>query len=203
MFLRRPRRNNEQLQVVYQVDGERDIAEHTLDHLHGFEGGLGRSASGTRPTHNDNTTCGVRWLRLVLPAHETARPARRAAVADRQAAGRAGGAALAGTRLRDLGSSHGAPPLHVLQGHVLGRRAKAAPGWPRSGKTGTAQPAGRKRPIQIHADIRKHGVNDRGSSPSTTTPTNSIRPWCFCRCFGSCLRRIPASGRPCWRWLRG
>ena len=29
---------DEELQVVYKVDGERDIAEQTLDHLHGYEG---------------------------------------------------------------------------------------------------------------------------------------------------------------------
>ena len=60
---------DEQLQVVYQVDGERDIAEHTLDHLHGFEGARPVRIGNAAYTQRQHDVWGS-VARLVLPAHE-------------------------------------------------------------------------------------------------------------------------------------
>ena len=66
--------------------------------------------------------------RLLLPAHEVARPASRAHLADPREAGRVGARPLAGAGSRSLGDPRRAEALHLLEADVLGRgRPRCSP----------------------------------------------------------------------------
>ena len=87
---------------MYGVDGERDLAEQTLDHLHGYD--------GARPVRIGNGAYDQRqhdvWGAVLdsVYIHTTlARPARRADLADPQAPGRAGASSTGASPTRASG----------------------------------------------------------------------------------------------------
>ena len=76
-----------QLQIMYGIDGEAELAEETLDHLTGYEGArpvrIGNGAYDQEPARRLG-----RGARLLLPAHQVARPPAGADLADPRQAGR-------------------------------------------------------------------------------------------------------------------
>ena len=101
------------LQIMYGIDGERELPEQTLDHLSGYEGArpvrIGNGAYDQSPARRVG-----RDPRLVLPAHEVARPSARAHLADPRQAGRA------------LRSSTGASPT-AASGRCAASRSTSPP----------------------------------------------------------------------------
>ncbi len=69
---------------------------------------------------------------------------------------------LARARPRHLGGARRAPALHLLEGHVLGRRRpRRAPGAAARRRARSAE-RWRAAADEIHADICEHGVDERG-----------------------------------------
>ena len=106
------------LQIMYGVSGERRLAEYEADWLPGYEGSS-PCASATRRTSNCSWTsmasCRMRCFRRAASGSGGSVGLGFPVRADGFA-----GVALDRARRRDLGGAWTAPPLHALQGDVLG-----------------------------------------------------------------------------------
>jgi GH15 family glucan-1,4-alpha-glucosidase len=112
--------SHERAQIMYGVEGERDIAEHELDHLRGFR--------DSRPVRVGNAAWDQEQLdvlgEVLDAAHQLAGSARGARRVDAGATGHAGRSRrvdVARGGRRHVGGPRRAPPLHLIEGHVLGR----------------------------------------------------------------------------------
>ena len=107
------------LQIMYGIDGRRDLTESTRDDLSGYAGarpGADRQRR-LRPAPERRLRRGAR----LDPAAHAAQPAAAAAaVADRAGAGRVRDAGLARARPGHLGGARRAAALRLLEAHVLG-----------------------------------------------------------------------------------
>ena len=121
-----------------------------------------------------------RAARLDLPAHEVARPPARADLADPQAS--RSRTALENWREPDRGiwEIRGEPQaLHLVQADVLGGRATAARGWPRSASELEYAARWQSAADEIKADIlRERASTSAACSASTTTRTRSTPRCC-------------------------
>jgi GH15 family glucan-1,4-alpha-glucosidase len=116
-----------ELQVMYGVDGERDLSELTLDHLSGYE--------GARPVRAGNAAYSQRQ-------HDPDRelgPPRRPDVGRGEKTGRVRSHLLAGTGLRHVGGARPGQAFHLLQAHVLVGGAAGGAGGARPRRGGTGQ----------------------------------------------------------------
>ena len=147
---------------MYGIDGRAELPERTLDHLSGYENARPGARRQRGALAGPARRLG-RGARLGLPAHEVARRAARARLADADPAGRGGGGELAQARPRHLGGARRAEALHVLQAHVLGgagpRRAArgAARGLGARGAPG-ARPRTRSTPTSARTRSTSRGV---------------------------------------------
>ena len=180
------------LQIMYGVDGRRDLTETTRDDLSGYEGArpvrIGNGAFDQR----QNDVFGSVLDSVLLHTRRSDRLPRRLwplvkAQAECAIAG------LAGPGPGHLGGPREAAALRVVEADVLGgdgpggqagRRSAANPTW-RTSWAAVAE--------EIKADILAHG-RDRptGCCASTTTPTRWTPRPCWRRSSGSC--RAPTSG---------
>ena len=128
--------------------------------------------------------------RLLLPAHEVARPPARADLADPRQAGRGRARELARARPRHLGGARRPQALHVLEADVLGRRrprraARRDQGGPRV-----------RRPLAVgrRRDPRRH-LRERARRPRRVHP--ALRHG-RARRLGApdAARALPAAGGP-------
>ena len=184
---------------MYGIDGEQDLTERTLDHLHGLrrrEAGADRQRR-LRPAPERRLRRGAR---LGLPAHQGQRLHPRAAVAGaRRPRSRRRIEVWKRARPGDLGGARRAQALRLLQAHVLGgdgprraagrhaRRAEEAEGW------------ARRWPTRSAPTSSSTASDDAASSASTTTPTRSTPRRCSSRSCASCPPTTSACARPCWR----
>ena len=184
------------LQIMYGIDGRRDLTESTRDDLSVPARGL--CASATARSSNARTTSSERcWTPILLHTRRSA-PAGRGAVADRAIAGGLRKRGVAPARPGHLGGARRAPALRVLEADVLGRVDRAA----KLGRiAGDAEP---------QAVVASHGRRDQGGHPrasgcetvccaSSTTPTSSTPPRCWRRFSGSCARTTSACANPSTR----
>ena len=108
------------LQIMYGIDGRRDLTEEIHPELSGYGG---RAARAHRQRRLPATP--ERRLRRGPRRHPPAHPPQRAPptppVADRALAGRARDGGVARARPGDLGGPRRAAALRVVQAHVLGR----------------------------------------------------------------------------------
>ncbi len=109
-----------------------------------------------------------RRARLGVPPRHPRRP-RRVAVADPRAPGRGGARALARARPRDLGGPRRAPPLHVVEGDVLGGRSTAVRGSRTCAKNRSSPRSGRLPRTRSSATCSITRSTSGACSPSTTT----------------------------------
>ena len=165
------------LQIVYGIDGGRELTEHVLDHLHGYEGARPvRIGNGAYEQRQHDVWGAV--LDSVYLHTQVTRPARRPGLADAAAAGGARARALAGAGPGHLGGPRRAEALHLLQDHVLGRGRPRRPAGRGCARTGTWPRAWQAAADEIHADICERASTSAACSPSTTTPTRSTRRCC-------------------------
>ena len=124
------------LQVMYGIQGERELIEDTLDHLSRLRQRPPRADRQRRlqpaPARRVGHDAG-----LDLPAREVARPPARAPLAADRAARRGRDRELEAARPRHLGGPRRGQALRLLEGHVLGRvrsrrPARAAAGGARA-----------------------------------------------------------------------
>ena len=108
------------LQIMYGIDGRRELPETTLDHLTGYAGAkpvrIGNGAFDQR----QNDVFGA-VLDSVPDPHEEGRAPAEPPLADRADAGRMRDPRLEGARPGDLGGPGRAAALRLLEDHVLGR----------------------------------------------------------------------------------
>ncbi len=125
------------LQIMYGIDGRRDLIERQLDHLSGYR--------GSRPVRVGNGAVGQLQLDVYGEVMETADIWRRnhemteGHLAGAAGAGRLGQQKLAAPRLEHLGGAGRGASVRVQQGDELGRARSRDP------HGGRAEPGGRHR----------------------------------------------------------
>jgi alpha,alpha-trehalase len=148
------------LQIMYGIDGRRDLTESTRDELTGYAGASPvRIGNGAFDQRQNDVYGAVLDSILVHTHHSQRMPRRLWPIVESQAAG-----AIAAWRKPDQGiwEARGKPRHYVsskLMGWVaLDRAAKLAQ------IRGAPEPAARWRAAadEVHADILEHGVSDRG-----------------------------------------
>ena len=186
------------LQIMYGIDGRRDLTESTRDDLSGYAGarpGAGRQRR-LRPASERRVRRGAR---LGAAAHAPQRAAAAAAVADRREPGRVRDARVARARPGDLGGARRAAALRLLEADVLGRarprgQAGRDPRRPRS-----ARRRGRRRRRRSAPTSSSTASTSAACCASTTRPTRSTPRRCWRRCSGSCRPTTSGCGRACSR----
>ena len=187
------------LQIMYGIDGRRDLTESTRDDLSGYAGAspvrIGNGAFDQR--QNDVFGAALDSILLHTRRSQTAAPA---AVADRAGAGRMRDRRLARARPGHLGGARRAAALRLLEADVLGGDGprRAARGDPR--RRQAARRTWRATAEEIRADILAHGLSDSTAScASTTRPTRWTPPTCWRRSSASCRQTTSACARACSR----
>ena len=150
------------LQVLYPVDGATRAPESELDHLTGYAGQPARAHRQRRlqpgPVRHPRRDRGLR-----LRAHPVARlaeRARRGASSSRRSRRHCSRWQRAGPR--HLGDPRRTPALHVLQGHVLGRRRPRRAPRRAARREGTGASEWWSAAQEIHADICANALGDNG-----------------------------------------
>ena len=172
---------DDELQVMYGVDGERELSEQILDHLDRLRGGPA-GADRQRGLHTSaSTTCGA-------PCCDSVSCTRSSRTRSTSACGRCCvrqvEAAIKHWREPDrghLGGARRAEALHVLQADVLGRlRPRRAAG--RACARSRARPsAGARRPTRSTPTSGPRGRRARGVRPALRDRRRSTRRCCCCR----------------------
>ena len=187
------------LQIMYGIDGRRDLTESTRDDLSGYAGaqpGAGRQRR-LRPAPERRLRRGAR---LDPAAHAPQRAAAAAAVADRAGAGRVRDRGLARARPGHLGGARRAAALRVLEADVLGGAGPRGEARRRSAATRSCRDAvGRRRPRRSGPTSSSTASSDAASCASTTTPTRSTPRRCWRRSSASC----PATTSGCGKSVAG
>ena len=149
------------LQIMYGIDGRRDLTETHPRRAHRLPGRAARPPRQRRlrPEAERRLRVGAG---LDPAAHAAQRTPARPALAHRQGAGRVCRRDLAAARPGHLGGPRQAAALRLVEDHVLGGHGPRRPagGHPRG--TGRSRPAGPPTAEQIKADILEHGVSERG-----------------------------------------
>ena len=185
------------LQIMYGIDGEQDLTERTLDHLHGYDGAVPVRVGNGAFSQRQNDVYGAVLDSVYLHTKASGYiPERLWPVLEAQVE-----AAIKVWKEPDQGiwEARGEPKHYVsskLMCWVALDRARAA--GPHARRRGGREAAGPRWPSEIRADILEHGVRGTGSSASTTTPTRSTPRCCWCRSCASCPTTTSACARPCW-----
>ena len=185
------------LQIMYGIDGRRDLTESTRDDLSGYAGaqpGADRQRR-LRPAPERRLRGGAG---LGPAPHPPQRAPASAAVADRPVAGGVRDRRLARARPGNLGGPRQAAALRVLEAHVLGR----------PGPRGKARRHSRRLGAERH--LARHRGRDQGGHPRARPQgrraaaalrdrRRSTPRRCWRRSSGSCPRTTSACARACSR----
>ena len=118
-----------QLQIMYGIDGREELTEEILDHLSGYEGARPVRIGNGAYDQDQHDVWGAVLDSVYL--HTKSRdflPERVWPILENQV--EAAHRQLARPRPRHLGGAGRAQALHLVEAHVLGRRATAAPALP-------------------------------------------------------------------------
>ena len=186
------------LQIMYGIDGRRDLTESTRDDLSGYAGArpvrIGNGAFDQR----QNDVFGAVLDSILLHTRRSQRLPRRLwpIVAG---AGRVRDRGLARARPGHLGGARRAAALRVVEAHVLGGagprgEARRDPRRQRARGDVGARPPRRSRPTSSSTASTRAAC-----CASTTRPTRSTPRRCWRRCSASCPATTSGCGRACWR----
>ena len=179
------------LQIMYGIGGERELTEHTLDHLSGYEGARPVRIGNGAWDQRQHDVWGV-LLDSVYLHTRTREASRRATLADARAAGRSGAGPLAGTGPGHLGGAGTAPALHRLQGAVLGGSRPGGHAGGIAGRRGAMPKQWRQAANEIHDNICAHGTDEqRGVLPALRDDRPGRLRSCSYRWSDSCLPTTP------------
>ena len=149
------------LQIMYGIDGRRDLTESTRDDLSGYAGAspvrIGNGAFDQR--QNDVFGAALDSILLHTPPQPAAAAA---AVAARAGAGRVRDEGLAQARPGHLGGARQAQALRLLEADVLGGDGPRCQARGDARRREAAEHAGSATAEEIRADILKHGFTDGG-----------------------------------------
>ena len=175
---------------MYGVDGERDLTERILDHLHGYDGARPVRIGNAAYDQRQNDVWGAVLDSFYIHTRSRDRLDERIwPMLRRQVE-----SALRHWREPDRGiwEVRGEPQaLHLLEGHVLGGRRPGRPARPAPRGTRPGRVAGRPPPTRSTPTSAPTASTSAASSRSTTTPTPSTRRCCSSRCVA-----LPAARRP-------
>ena len=147
------------LQIMYGIDGRRDLTESTRDDLSGYAGaqpGAGRQRR-LRPAPERRLRRGAR----LDPAAHPPQPApAAAAVADRRSRRPSARPASGASPTRGSGRPAASLSTTCRRSSCAGWRWTVPRSWPRSAATRSSRPPGRATAEEIKADILEHGVKD-------------------------------------------
>ena len=173
------------LQIMYGIDGRRDLTESTLDHLSGYAGArpvrIGNGAFDQR----QNDVFGAALDSILLHTRRSKRlPARLWPIIQAQAECAVGVWREPGPG--HLGGTGRAAALRLVEAHVLGRTRPCGEARRDPRRPGARRKPGRESPKRS-ARTSSSTVSASGAScASTTRPTRWMRPCCWPPCSGSC-----------------
>ena len=149
------------LQIMYGIDGRRDLTESTRDDLSGYAGArpvrIGNGAFDQR----QNDVFGAVLDSILLHTRRSQRlPRRLWPLVESQAECAERGLARAGPR--NLGGPRQAAALRVVEAHVLGGDGPGRRSSPRSAATPAWRTAGAPPPRRSRQDILAHGLTADG-----------------------------------------
>jgi GH15 family glucan-1,4-alpha-glucosidase len=155
------------LQIMYGAEGERDLTEHTLDHLEGF-GDSGPVRVGNDAWERSPARRARRGPQRRPPAERSARAAGRGDAAVPRGDRRPGRGLVAGTRRGHVGEPRQTAALRVLEGDVLGRAR------PRGEARGLAEPGRRQAALGPCGGRRTSGVLEQAWSDEAGAYTGAF-----------------------------
>ncbi len=186
------------LQIMYGIDGRRDLTESTRDDLSGYAGArpvrIGNGAFDQR----QNDVFGAVLDSILLHTRQSERlPRRLWPIVQSQAE--------CATRVwrepgpGHLGGARRAAALRLVEAHVLGRARprREARGDPR--RPGAARARGARPPTRSAPTSSSTASASGASCASTTRPTRSTPRRCSRRSSASCPATTSGCARPCWR----
>ena len=149
------------LQIMYGIDGRRDLTESTRDDLSGYAGArpvrIGNGAFDQR----QNDVFGAALDSILLHTRRSKRlPRRLWPIVQAQAECATRG--LARARPGHLGGARRAPALRLLEAHGLGRAGSRGQARRHRRRPGARARPGAATAEEIKADILEHGVDGRG-----------------------------------------
>ena len=171
------------LQIMYGIDGRRDLTESTRDDLSGYAGREPRAdrQRRLRPAPERRLRRGAG----LDPAAHAAQPATAAAaVAARAGAGRMRHQGLAQARPGHLGGARQAQALRLLEADVLGGDGPRGQARGDTRRRQAARAAGRRPPRRSGRTSSPTASATAACCASTTRPTRSTPPTCWRRIFG-------------------
>ena len=176
------------LQIMYGIDGRRDLTESTRDDLSGYAG-----ARPVRDRQRRLRPAPERRVRrragLDPAAHAAQQAAAAPAVADRAGAGRVRDRGLARARPGHLGGARRARSTTSRRSSWAGSRWTAPRSWPTSrGEPDLASDLGARPPRRSRPTSSSTASTPAASCASTTPPTRSTRRRCSRRSSASCPR---------------
>ena len=186
------------LQIMYGIDGRRDLTESTLDHLSGYAGArpvrIGNGAFDQR----QNDVFGAALDSILLHTRRSKRlPARLWPIIQAQAECAIGVWREPGPG--HLGGTGRAAALRLVEAHVLGRARPRGEARRDPGRLRSSRRPGRESPRRSARTSSSTVSASEASCASTTRPTRWMRPCCWRPCSGSCPVTTIECGRPCWR----
>ena len=147
------------LQIMYGIDGEQDLTERTLDHLHGYEGARPGAGRQRRLHQRQNDVYGAVLDSVYLHTKASGYiPERLWPVLEAQV--EAAIAGLAASPTRGSGRRAASPSTTSPPSSCAGWRWTAARGWPHVRGDEEAEKRWAKVADEIRADILEHGVRD-------------------------------------------
>ena len=185
------------LQIMYGIDGRRDLTERTLEHLSGYAGARPVRVGNGAFDQRQNDVFGAALDSILLHTRRSQRlPRRLWPLVQAQAE-------CASTVWREpdqgIWEARGAPQHYVSSKLMcwvaLDRAAKLA----RLRGAGELDEKWRAIADEIRADIEKHGVSDAACCASTTRRSRSTRRRCSRRSSGSCPATTSGPTAACWR----
>ena len=186
------------LQIMYGIDGRRDLTESTRDDLSGYAGArpvrIGNGAFDQR----QNDVFGAVLDSILLHTRRSAAAAA-AALADRRVAGRVRDEGLARARPGHLGGARQAAALRLVEAHVLGRARPRRASSPRSAATPSRRRSGARPPRRSAPTSSSTASPSAASCASTTRPTRSTRRCCSRRSSASSPATTSACAPPSTR----
>ena len=183
------------LQIMYGIDGRRDLTESTRDDLSGYAGARPVRVGNGAWNQRQNDVYGAVLDSILVHTRRSQRlPRALWPLVESQAA-----CATAVWHEPDQGiwEARGKPRHYVSSKLMCWVALVAPPSWPRCGATRTGTRPGAPSPKRSRRTSWRTASTPGGCCASTTTPTPSTPPPSWRRSSGSCPATTTASARAC------
>ena len=183
------------LQIMYGIDGRRDLTESIRGELTGYAGA--RPGADRQRRLRPAPERRLRGRAGLGAAAQPPQPApATAAVADGRSAGELRQTRVDEARPGDLGGARQAPALRLLEDHVLGGDGPRLAAGGAARRRRAAGRMGADRPGDPRGHPHQRASTRMACCASTTTPIRSTPPRCWRRSSASCPTTTSACTRP-------